>query len=107
MFRLTKGGKLIEGIFKGETINTPSMLAVEDALDGLRWAEAIGGLPALIARCEANLAAIAAWVERRAAGPISWPSARRSARRPRSAWASPIPPSPRWTTPASRPSSRT
>ncbi len=64
IFRLTKGGKLIEGIFKGETINTPSMLAVEDALDGLRWAEAIGGLPALIARTEANLSAIASWVER-------------------------------------------
>ena len=60
--RLTKGGKLIEGIFKGETINTPSMLCVEDALDGLRWAEQLGGLPALIARTEANLAAIAGWV---------------------------------------------
>ena len=46
IFRLTSGGKLIEGIFKGETINTPSMLCVEDALDGLRWAELIGGLPA-------------------------------------------------------------
>ena len=44
IFRLTSGGKLIEGIFKGETINTPSMLCVEDALDGLRWAEAVGGL---------------------------------------------------------------
>jgi phosphoserine aminotransferase len=64
LFRLTKGGKLIEGIFKGETINTPSMLAVEDALDGLRWAEGIGGLPALVARCERSLAAVAAWVER-------------------------------------------
>jgi len=64
IFRLTKGGKLIEGIFKGETINTPSMLAVEDALDGLRWAETIGGLPRLIARAEANLSAIASWVER-------------------------------------------
>jgi phosphoserine aminotransferase len=64
IFRLTKGGKLIEGIFEGETINTPSMLCVEDALDGLRWAEQIGGLPALIARSEANLAAITAWVER-------------------------------------------
>src|SRR5262245_21368925 len=64
LFRLTKGGKLSEGIFKGETINTPSMLAVEDALDGLRWAESIGGLPALIARCERNLAAMAGWVER-------------------------------------------
>jgi phosphoserine aminotransferase len=64
IFRLTSGGKLAEGIFKGETINTPSMLCVEDALDGLRWAERIGGLPALIARSEANLAAVAAWVER-------------------------------------------
>jgi phosphoserine aminotransferase len=62
IFRLTSGGKLIEGIFAGETINTPSMLCVEDALDGLRWAEAIGGLPGLIARAEANLAAIADWV---------------------------------------------
>ncbi|WP_439580054.1 phosphoserine transaminase [Elioraea sp.] len=63
LFRLVSGGKLIEGIFKGETINTPSMLCVEDALDGLRWAEAIGGLPGLIARAEANLAAVAGWVE--------------------------------------------
>jgi phosphoserine aminotransferase len=62
IFRLTSGGKLIEGIFAGETINTPSMLCVEDALDGLRWAESIGGLPALIARSEANLATIANWV---------------------------------------------
>jgi phosphoserine aminotransferase len=64
IFRLTSGGKLIEGIFKGETINTPSMLCVEDALDGLHWAESIGGLPALIARSEANLAAVAAWAAR-------------------------------------------
>ncbi len=64
VFRLVSGGKLIEGIFRGETINTPSMLCVEDALDGLRWAEAIGGLPALIARAEANLAIVAEWVER-------------------------------------------
>jgi phosphoserine aminotransferase len=63
IFRLTKGGQLIEGIFRGDTINTPSMLCVEDALDGLRWAERIGGLPALIARSAANLAAIAAWAE--------------------------------------------
>jgi phosphoserine aminotransferase len=63
IFRLTADGKLTEGIFKGETINTPSMLCVEDALDGLRWAERIGGLPALIARCEANFAALASWVE--------------------------------------------
>jgi phosphoserine aminotransferase len=66
IFRLTSGGKLIEGIFKGETINTPSMLCVEDALDGLRWAGSAGGLDGLIARCEANLAAIARWVERTA-----------------------------------------
>ena len=59
IFRLTKGGKLIEGIFKGETINTPSMLAVEDYLVALDWARSIGGLPALIARCDANAAVIA------------------------------------------------
>jgi phosphoserine aminotransferase len=64
IFRLTSGGKLIEGIFKGETINTPSMLCVEDALDGLRWAERVGGLDGLVARSEANLAAIARWVAR-------------------------------------------
>jgi phosphoserine aminotransferase len=64
IFRLTSGGKISEGIFRGETINTPSMLCVEDALDGLAWAERIGGLPALIARTEANLAAVAAWVTR-------------------------------------------
>ena len=64
IFRLTKGGRLIDGIFVGETINTPSMLCVEDALDALRWAEQLGGLPALIARSEANLAAIADWVAR-------------------------------------------
>jgi phosphoserine aminotransferase len=62
LFRMTKGGKLNEGIFQGETINTPSMLCVEDALDSLIWAESIGGLPAMITRSEANLAAIAAWV---------------------------------------------
>lgn len=64
IFRLTKNGKLIEGIFEGATINTPSMLAVEDAIDGLKWAEGIGGLPALIARSEANLKAVADWVAR-------------------------------------------
>jgi phosphoserine aminotransferase len=63
IFRMTKGGKLIEGIFKGETINTPSMIAVEDALDGLKWAESVGGLQALIARSQANLAVIEDWVE--------------------------------------------
>ena len=61
LFRITKDGKLNEGLFTGETINTPSLLAVEDAIDGLAWAEAIGGLPALIARSEANLAAVTAW----------------------------------------------
>ncbi len=63
IFRMTSGGKLTEGLFVGETINTPSMLAVEDALDGLRWAQSVGGLKGLIARSEANLAAMAKWVE--------------------------------------------
>jgi phosphoserine aminotransferase len=63
IFRLTKGGKLIEGIFKGETINTPSMLAVEDWLLALDWAEGIGGLEALIARADANAAALDRWVQ--------------------------------------------
>ena len=62
LFRLTKQGRIDEAIFRGDTINTPSMLAVEDALDALRWAEQIGGLPALIARSRANAAAIDAWV---------------------------------------------
>ncbi len=62
IFRLTKGGLPIEGIFRGETINTPSMLCVEDQLDALAWARSVGGLPALIARAEANLALIADWV---------------------------------------------
>lgn len=64
IFRLTKGGKLISGIFSGATINTISMLCVEDALDGLKWAESIGGLSGLIQRSKANLAAITAWVEK-------------------------------------------
>jgi len=54
IFRLTKGGKLVEGIFEGETINTPSMLAVEDYLVTLKWARSLGGLPALVGRCDAN-----------------------------------------------------
>ena len=64
IFRLTKGGKLIKGIFDGATINTISMLCIEDALDGLRWAESIGGLPALLERSANNLKAIADWVEK-------------------------------------------
>ncbi len=63
IFRLTKGGKLNTAIFEGATINTISMLCVEDALDGLKWAESIGGLPALIRRSRENLAAIERWVE--------------------------------------------
>jgi phosphoserine aminotransferase len=62
IFRMTKGGKLMEAIFKADTINTPSMLCVEDALDGLKWAEKIGGLPELVRRSEANLTAVAGWV---------------------------------------------
>ncbi|MDG1994858.1 MAG: phosphoserine transaminase [Emcibacteraceae bacterium] len=64
IFRLTKNGKLIEGIFKGATINTPSMLAVEDYLDALNWAEEIGGLKGLIARSEDNLAVLKTWVDK-------------------------------------------
>ena len=64
IFRLTSKGKLAESLFTGSTINTPSMLCVEDALDGLAWAEREGGLPALLRRSEANLAAVASWVER-------------------------------------------
>ena len=62
IFRMTKGGKLNEGIFVGETINTPSMLCVEDYLDALKWGESVGGLNGLIARSEANLGVIADWV---------------------------------------------
>ncbi|MBC7137251.1 MAG: phosphoserine transaminase [Defluviimonas sp.] len=62
IFRMTKGGKLIEGIFAGETINTPSMLCVEDYLVALKWAQGISGLPGLIARSQANAAAIADYI---------------------------------------------
>ncbi len=64
IFRMTQGGKLIEGIFKGDTINTPSMLCVEDQLDALKWSERVGGLQGLIGRSNANLAAIEKWVAR-------------------------------------------
>lgn len=64
IFRMTKGGKFADGIFKGETINTPSMLAVEDCLDALKWVESIGGLKATIKRSESNLDAVAKWVEK-------------------------------------------
>ena len=63
IFRMTKGGKLNAGIFEGATINTPSMLCVEDYLDALKWGESVGGLKGLIARSEANLGVIAEWVE--------------------------------------------
>jgi len=63
IFRLTKGGKLIEGIFRGATINTPSMLCVADYLDALQWVQSIGGLSGAIAKSEANLAAIKAFVD--------------------------------------------
>jgi phosphoserine aminotransferase len=62
LFRMTKGGKLVEGIFQGETINTPSMLAVEDYIFALEWAQREGGLYGLIDRCNANAAALDAWV---------------------------------------------
>ena len=61
VFRMTKGGKLIEGIFEGETINTPSMLCVEDYIDALLWAKSVGGLKGLFARADANAKAIADW----------------------------------------------
>ncbi len=63
IFRLTKGGKLIEGPFSGATINTPSMLCVEDYIDALKWASGIGGLKALHDRADANYAALAGWIE--------------------------------------------
>ena len=61
LFRMTQGGQLNEALFKGDTINTPSLLCVEDALDGLRWAESIGGLPELVRRTQANLAVLEHW----------------------------------------------
>ena len=64
IFRMTKGGKLVEGIFEGETINTPSMLCVEDYLDALAWAKAAGGLDGLVSRSDANAKALLDWVGR-------------------------------------------
>ena len=62
IFRMTKGGKLIDGIFVGETINTPSMLCVEDYLDALNWAKSVGGLKGMIGRADANTRALSDWV---------------------------------------------
>jgi phosphoserine aminotransferase len=62
IFRMTKGGKIVDGIFEGETINTPSMVAVEDYLDALTWAESVGGLKGLIQRSNDNLDALEQWV---------------------------------------------
>src|SRR5208282_2796639 len=61
VFRMTSGGKLIEGIFEGETINTPSMLCVEDYIDALMWAKSLGGAKGLFARADANAKALADW----------------------------------------------
>lgn len=61
LFRMTQGGQFNEALFRGDTINTPSLLCVEDALDGLRWAERIGGLPELVRRTQANLAVLEQW----------------------------------------------
>jgi len=64
IFRMTKGGKLIAGLFEGETLNTPSMLCVEDYLDTLNWADSIGGVKALIARADANSKVLHDWIGR-------------------------------------------
>ncbi|MEO9827508.1 MAG: phosphoserine transaminase [Paracoccaceae bacterium] len=78
IFRLTKGGKIISGIFEGATINTPSMLCVEDYLNALAWAESVGGLTGLIARADANAKVIHdfcashAWIENLAEDPETW-----------------------------------
>ncbi len=84
LFRLVKKGKIDTAFFEGATINTPSMLCVEDYLDALGWAESLGGLAALQARADANAKVIADWVERTPTGSASWRSSRRSAPTPRS-----------------------
>src|SRR5204862_2864309 len=66
LFRMTKGGKLIDGIFVGETINTPSMLCVEDYLDALQWSKSVGGLRGLMARADANFKVLADWAAKTA-----------------------------------------
>jgi phosphoserine aminotransferase len=66
IFRMTKGGKLMEDLFEGATINTPSMLCVEDCLDALQWAKSIGSLPALIKRCQSNFDVMNTWVKQSA-----------------------------------------
>jgi phosphoserine aminotransferase len=78
IFRMTKGGKLIEGIFKGETINTPSMLAVEDYLLALKWGQSVGGLAGLMARADANVRTVwefcadRDWIANLAEDPATW-----------------------------------
>lgn len=64
VFRAASDGKIVPGFFEGDTINTPSLLVIEDAIDGLLWAQSIGGLPELVRRCEANLKIVAEWVSR-------------------------------------------
>jgi phosphoserine aminotransferase len=64
IFQMSKSGKLIDGIFVGETINTPSMLCVEDAIDALKWAELVGGLKGLVSRSQANFKALEQWVNK-------------------------------------------
>ena len=65
IFRMTSGGKLISGIFEGETINTPSMLCVEDYIVALNWAKRVGGLKGLMARADANAAVVQRWIDQR------------------------------------------